>query len=44
MKYDDLVHVIDELKGDGLPNVSVSPVNDLERTRHAHSSTWKAIW
>jgi biopolymer transport protein ExbD len=26
VKYDDLVHVIDEAVGDGLPNVSVSPV------------------
>lgn len=25
VKYDDLVHVIDECVGDGLPNVSVSP-------------------
>lgn len=27
VKYDDLVHVIDEMIGDGLPNVSVSPIN-----------------
>ena len=25
--YDDLVHVIDEMIGDGLPNVSVSPMS-----------------
>ena len=27
VKYDDLVRVIDEMIGDGLPNVSVSPMN-----------------
>jgi biopolymer transport protein TolR len=27
VKYDDLVRVIDEMIGDGLPNVSVSPIN-----------------
>ena len=27
VRYDDLVHVIDEMVGDGLPNVSVSPMN-----------------